>query len=57
MSKKLSDLLAAGLFVFTASAGAEELTAYSIMPEKYASQVFAEFTKNTGIKVKFLRFS
>lgn len=57
MSKKLSALLAAGLFVFTASAGAEELTAYSIMPEKYASQVFAEFTKDTGIKVKFLRFS
>ena len=57
MSKKLAALLAAGLFVFTASAGAEELTAYSIMPEKYASQVFAEFTKDTGIKVKFLRFS
>ena len=27
------------------------------MPEKYASKVFAEFTKDTGIKVNFLRFS
>ena len=56
MSKKLSALLA-GLFVLTASANAAELNAYSIMPEKYASQIFAEFTKDTGIKVNFLRFS
>ena len=27
------------------------------MPEKYASQIFAQFTKDTGIKVNFLRFS
>lgn len=56
MSKKLSALLA-GLFVLTTSANAAELNAYSIMPEKYASQIFAEFTKDTGIKVNFLRFS
>ncbi|HIU83816.1 MAG TPA: ABC transporter substrate-binding protein [Candidatus Aphodousia gallistercoris] len=56
MSKKVSALLA-GLFVLTASANAAELNAYSIMPEKYASQIFAEFTKDTGIKVNFLRFS
>jgi iron(III) transport system substrate-binding protein len=44
-----------GLFAGTVSA--EQLNAYSIMPEKYASKVFAEFTKDTGIKVNFLRFS
>lgn len=56
MSKRLSAVLA-GLVVLTASANAAELNAYSIMPEKYASQIFAEFTKDTGIKVNFLRFS
>jgi len=34
-----------------------ELNAYSIMPEKYASQVFEAFTAETGIKVNFMRFS
>lgn len=34
-----------------------EINAYTIMPEKYASKVFAEFTKDTGIKVNFMRFS
>ena len=60
MSKKLSAFLAglvAGLVVLTASANAAELNAYTIMPEKYASQIFAQFTKDTGIKVNFLRFS
>lgn len=56
MSKKLSALLA-GLVALTASANAAELNAYTIMPEKYASQIFAQFTKDTGIKVNFLRFS
>lgn len=56
MSKKLSALLA-GLVVLTASVNAAELNAYTIMPEKYASQIFAQFTKDTGIKVNFLRFS
>ena len=56
MSKRLSAVLA-GLVVLTVSANAAELNAYSIMPEKYASQIFAEFTKDTGIKVNFLRFS
>lgn len=56
MSKKLSALLA-GLVVLTASANAAELNAYTIMPEKYASQIFEQFTKDTGIKVNFLRFS
>lgn len=56
MSKKLSALLA-GLVVLSVSANATELNAYTIMPEKYASQIFAQFTKDTGIKVNFLRFS
>lgn len=56
MSKKLSVLLA-GLVVLSATANAAELNAYTIMPEKYASQIFAEFIKDTGIKVNFLRFS
>ena len=43
--------------MLTASANAAELNAYTIMPEKYASQIFAQFTKDTGIKVNFLRFS
>ena len=37
MSKRLSAVLA-GLVVLTVSANAAELNAYSIMPEKYASQ-------------------
>jgi len=34
-----------------------ELNAYTIMPEKYASQVFEAFSAETGIKVNFMRFS
>ena len=34
-----------------------ELNVYSIMPEKYATQIFSEFTKDTGIKVNFVRLS
>ena len=36
---------------------AAELNVYASMPEKYASQVLEQFTKNTGIKVNFLRLS
>ena len=43
-------LLASGAF-------ASDLNAYTIMPEKYASQVFEAFTAETGIKVNFMRFS
>lgn len=39
------------------SAMAATLNAYTIMPEKYASKVFEQFTKDTGIKVNFIRFS
>lgn len=55
MSKKLTALV---LSLFAAGAlSAAELNAYSIMPEKFASKIFAEFTRDTGIKVNFLRFS
>jgi iron(III) transport system substrate-binding protein len=55
---KLKKVVAlAGMCAVAFSLNAAELNAYSIMPEKYASQVFAEFTKDTGIKVNFLRFS
>jgi len=43
-------LLASGAF-------ASDLNAYTIMPEKYASQVFEAFTAETGVKVNFMRFS
>ena len=56
MSLKIPSLFVS-LCVLAAAVNAEELNAYSIMPEKYASKVFAQFTKDTGIKVNFLRFS
>ena len=39
------------------AAAAQTLNAYTIMPEKYASQVTREFTDKTGIKVNFVRFA
>lgn len=51
----------ASLFVVAVMAGGAyasgELNAYTIMPEKYASQVFEAFSAETGIKVNFMRFS
>ena len=35
----------------------QTINIYTIWPEKYSSAVFAAFTKETGIKVNFLRFS
>ena len=35
----------------------QTLNAYSIWPESWAVPVFEEFTKTTGIKVNFIRFS
>lgn len=35
----------------------QTLDVYSIMPEKYATIVFDQFTKDTGIKVNFVRLS
>ncbi|MBN2859615.1 MAG: ABC transporter substrate-binding protein [Sphaerochaetaceae bacterium] len=46
------------------AAGAQEqvetggtLNVYSIMPEKYATTIFEEFTNDTGIEVNFVRLS
>lgn len=36
---------------------AAELNLYASMPEKYATQVLAQFSKDTGIKVNYLRLS
>lgn len=36
---------------------AKTLNAYTIMPEKYASQITQAFTEKTGIKVNFMRFA
>ena len=57
-SKVLSLVLAA-VVIMTLSpvAMAATLNAYTVMPEKYASKVFEQFTKDTGIKVNFIRFS
>ena len=57
MSKKKLLTVLAGLASLCIGVNAAELNAYSVMPEKYASRIFAEFTKDTGIKVNFLRFS
>lgn len=36
---------------------AETLNAYTIMPEKYASQIVQAFTDKTGVKVNFVRMA
>ncbi len=41
----------------TTPAKSETINIYTIWPEKYSSAVFAAFTKETGVKVNFLRFS
>ena len=39
------------LMAVCTGAMAATLNAYTVMPEKYASKVFEQFTKDTGIKV------
>jgi len=59
MLMKLVTKLAASLAALGLSFNvlAAELNVYASMPEKYASQVLEQFTKETGIKVNFLRLS
>lgn len=66
LQKVLTLLLMVALCMAPAfAAGVEEakpkvggtLNVYSIMPEKYATKIFEEFTKDTGIKVNFVRLS
>ena len=54
MLMKLVTKLAASLAALGLSFNvlAAELNVYASMPEKYASQVLEQFTKETGIKVK-----
>ncbi len=69
---KLKHMLLAVLLVLVCvapmfAAGAKEapsaetvgttVNVYSIMPEKYATKIFSEFTKDTGISVNFVRLS
>ncbi|MDD3058395.1 MAG: ABC transporter substrate-binding protein [Sphaerochaeta sp.] len=67
LQKVLTLLLMVALCMGTVSAaGVQEessakvggsVNVYSIMPEKYATKIFEEFTKDTGIKVNFVRLS
>ncbi len=68
MKQVLKRLVVISLVILTATAlfaaGVKEekkvggsLNVYSIMPEKYATKIFEEFTKDTGIKVNFVRLS
>lgn len=53
-------VLIAFLGLFTASsahAEKEQLNAYTIWSERYANAIFSAFTKDTGIKVNWMRFS
>lgn len=50
-------LLAIVSLAFVGALSAAELNLYATMPEKYADQVIAQFTKDTGIKVNYLRMS
>lgn len=43
--------------VASAETVGKTLNVYSIMPEKYATIIFGEFTKDTGITVNFVRLS
>lgn len=45
------------IFAQGANEKEDEVYVYSIMPEKYASIIFEEFTADTGIKVNFVRLS
>ena len=44
-------------FCLASSVLAAELNLYATMPDKYASEVLAQFSKDTGIKVNYLRLS
>lgn len=47
-----------GLFMAgSAHAEKEQLNAYTIWSERYANAIFSAFTKDTGIKVNWMRFS
>ncbi len=55
----VSQLFAAGAqeAVATEEVPKGPISVYSIMPEKYATKIFAAFTADTGIKVNFVRLS
>lgn len=55
----VSQVFATGAKETTTTENVEKgpLSVYSIMPEKYATKIFAAFTADTGIKVNFVRLS
>ncbi|GAB1825792.1 ABC transporter substrate-binding protein [Turicimonas sp. TL08] len=56
--RKLSGFAASMFSLCLASSVlAAELNLYATMPDKYASEVLAQFSKDTGIKVNYLRLS
>lgn len=55
--KTLRNIFLTAAVFLSSSVCAAELNVYASMPEKYASQVLEQFTKDTGIKVNFLRLS
>lgn len=50
-------LVACMVFAQGGKEEAQEISVYSIMPEKYAALILDQFTKDTGIKVNFTRLS
>ena len=56
---RLASSVAAAILLFAAphAVNAQEVNAYSIWPENWARPMLEEFTKASGIKVNFLRFS
>lgn len=56
--KRLWIILAIALLALPSALFAQQtLNVYTIMPEKYATQIFAAFTADTGVKVNFVRLS
>lgn len=55
--KRTIVLCALALALVSAVCAQGVLNVYTIMPEKYATQVFAAFTADTGVKVNFIRLS
>lgn len=58
-ARMFASSVAAAVLLFAAPHGvsAQEVNAYSIWPENWARPMLEEFTKASGIKVNFLRFS
>lgn len=45
-----------GVALASRPAQAEELNVYTIWSERYATAIFDQFTRDTGVRINFLRF-